>query len=31
MPDDIISFIGNQLVDYSFKCYEDTELYKFIF
>ncbi len=28
MPDDVISCIGKQLVDYPFKCYEDTELYK---
>ena len=27
MPDDI-SCIGNQLVDYPYKCSDDTELYK---
>ena len=28
MPADIISCIGNQLKDYPFKIYDDTELYK---
>jgi hypothetical protein len=31
MPDDVISCIGKHLVDYPFKCYEDTELYKLFF
>ncbi len=28
MPTDIINCIGNQLEDYPFKIYDDTELYK---
>ena len=31
MPDNVISCIGNQLVDYLINCYEDTELYKLFF
>ena len=31
MPADIISCIGNQLEDYPFKIYDDTELYKLFF
>ena len=31
MPADIISCIGNQLEDYPFKIYDDTELYKSFF
>ncbi len=31
MPDDVISCIGIQLVDYPFKCYDDTEFYKLFF
>ena len=28
MPDDVISCIGNQLEDYPFEIYKDTELFK---
>jgi hypothetical protein len=28
MPADIISCVGNQLEDYPFKIYDDTELFK---
>ena len=31
MPTDIINCIGNQLEDYPFKIYDDTELYKLFF
>ncbi len=31
MPKDVISCIGNHLEDYSFKIYDDTELYKSFF
>jgi hypothetical protein len=31
MPDNVISCIGNQLIDYPFKCSDDTKLYKLFF